>query len=302
MTAPSEAELVAWTKALSNWGRWGHDDELGTLNLVTPKVTRAAAQLIELGEQVSCAQAWRFPASREPGPHLPEYRLLPVSQAAAPAAPLTSAPGFAAEYIGAVFHSMPITHLDALSHASWEGVMYNGVPADAVREGTGAERLGVGAAATAGIATRGVLIDVPYLRDIPAIEPGDGMGLHDLKLAERRCGVRLRSGDVVLFRAGAHHRLSGPRPDVLPTLHAAGTAVLGSDTGNDVRPSGYERFSHPVHQIGLVHMGLWLLDVAQLDDLAAACRRFERWEFFISLHALRIPNATGSPVNPVAVF
>jgi hypothetical protein len=307
VSSPTESDLLTWTEQLCNWGRWGADDQLGTLNLVTPEVTRAAAGLIELGEAVSCAQPWQFATSgpltgspSEEQARLPEYRLLPVSEDGPPG-PMESAKGFAAEYVGAVFHAMPITHLDALSHASWEGRMYNGVPEATVSSDAGAQRLGVGSAAC-GVASRGILIDAPYLRGVPVIEPHDGIGLADLELAARRCGVEPRPGDVVLLRAGAHHRLSGPRPEVLPSMRAADVAVLGSDTGNDVRPSGYERFSHPVHQIGLVHMGLWLLDVAALDQLAATCRRLGRWEFFLGLNPLSIPNATGSPVNPIAIF
>jgi kynurenine formamidase len=88
----------------------------------------------------------------------------------------------------------------------------------------------------------------------------------------------------------------------LPLLREHDVAVLGSDTGNDVMPTGYERFSNPVHQVGIVAMGMWILDNAWLDDLAEACRARARWEFLFTILPLRIPNATGSPVNPVAIF
>ena len=95
---------------------------------------------------------------------------------------------------------------------------------------------------------------------------------------------------------------AGPLPELLPVLRERDVAVLGSDTGNDVTPTGYERFSNPVHQVGIVALGLWILDNAWLDDLAEACRARRRWEFLINILPLRIPNATGSPVNPVVVF
>ena len=79
-------------------------------------------------------------------------------------------------------------------------------------------------------------------------------------------------------------------------------AVSGSDTGNDVQPTGYERFENPVHQVGIVALGLWILDNTNLEDLSAACRQRNRWEFLINILPLRIPNGTGSPCNPVAVF
>jgi kynurenine formamidase len=165
--------------------------------------------------------------------------------------------------------------------------------------------------ASPGIVTRGILIDGAWLRGVEAIEPGDGVGLAELEMARERCGVSPESGDVLLLRTGQLGRRdrvgppagsSGPLPELLPVLRSQDVAVLGSDTGNDVSPSGYERLSNPVHQVGIVGLGLWILDNAWLDDLAEACRARQRWEFLIGILPLRIPNATGSPVNPVAVF
>jgi kynurenine formamidase len=153
------------------------------------------------------------------------------------------------------------------------------------------------------------------LRGEEIVERGDGVGLDDIEMAERECGVSLRQGDVVLLRTGqlghrertgpvspAEAGSAGPLPEILPLLHERGVAVLGSDTGNDVAPSPFPRFSNPVHQVGIVAMGLWILDNAWLDDLAEACRERNRWEFMMTINPLRIPNATGSPVNPIAVF
>ncbi|MFW6174450.1 MAG: cyclase family protein, partial [Chloroflexota bacterium] len=107
-----------------------------------------------------------------------------------------------------------------------------------------------------------------------------------------------RSGPVDARAAGS----SGPLPEILPLVRERDVAVLGSDTGNDVTPTGYDRFTNPVHQIGLVALGLWILDNAWLDDLAEECARRSRWEFLINILPLRLKGATGSPVNPVAVF
>jgi kynurenine formamidase len=133
--------------------------------------------------------------------------------------------------------------------------------------------------------------------------------------AEAQCNVKIAQGDVLLLRTGQlGHRdrtgpvdvaavgSSGPLPELLPLVRERGVAVLGSDTGNDVAPTGYERFSNPVHQVGIVALGLWILDNAWLDDLATACRERQRWEFLITINPLRLSNATGSPVNPIAIF
>ncbi len=147
------------------------------------------------------------------------------------------------------------------------------------------------------------------------IELGDGVGLNDIAAAADRCGVSPEPGDVLLLRTGQYRRWlekgpidpnkdgsSGPLPEILPLLHERGVSVIGSDTGNDVRPTGYPRFTNPIHQIGLVAMGLWILDNANLEEVARECAQRKRWEFLIQILPLRIPNATGSPVNPVAVF
>jgi kynurenine formamidase len=169
--------------------------------------------------------------------------------------------------------------------------------------------------AQTGILTRGVLVDAPLLRNTEIVERGDGVGVDDIEQAEARCNISLGEGDVLLLRTGQlGHRdrtqpvdpavggSAGPLPELLPLLHERGVAVIGSDTGNDVAPSGYKRFSNPVHQIGIVAMGLWILDNAWLDDLAQECQKRNRWEFLLSINPLRLSNATGSPVNPIAVF
>jgi kynurenine formamidase len=149
---------------------------------------------------------------------------------------------------------------------------------------------------TGGIVTKGVLVDAPRLRDVEYIERGDGVGVADIEAAEREHGVRVEKGDVLLLRTGQLGRRditgpvdiavggsSGPSPDLLPLLQERQVAVIGSDTGNDVAPNPYDLFTNPVHQVGIVGLGLWILDNAWLDDLANACRERGQWEFMISI-------------------
>jgi kynurenine formamidase len=218
------------------------------------------------------------------------------------------------DYIGMVFHGHTITHIDSLAHFMWDGKLYNGTPSTVVDSREGAQSHDV-MPARPGIVTRGVLIDAARLRGVDAIQRGDGVGLDDVERAERECGVTIGEGDVLLLRTGqlgqrdktgpvdvVQAGSSGPLPELLPLFHERGIAVMGSDTGNDVAPSGYERFSNPVHQVGIVALGLWILDNAWLDDLSEACAARNRWEFLITINPLALPTVTGSPVNPIAVF
>jgi kynurenine formamidase len=306
-TRPSQDQLLEWMQTLSNWGRWGPDDQQGTLNLVTPEVTRQAVGLVQEGTRVSCARRITYEAAADV-PLPPQHYMLASGESYRPG----EGPDrqVARDYFGLVFHGHAITHIDSLAHFMWDGMLYNGVPSTRVNTAEGATSHGIDVAHT-GIIARGVLVDAAMLRGMEVIERGDGVGLADVA----RSGIEFSRGDVVLLRTGQlGHRdrtgpvdpvkngSAGPLPELLPLLHERGVAMIGSDTGNDVMPSGYERFSNPIHQVGIVAMGLAILDNAWLDDLAVACRERNRWEFMISILPLRLSNATGSPVNPVAVF
>jgi kynurenine formamidase len=308
---PAEDQLLGWMQSLSNWGRWGADDQRGTLNFVTPEHTRRALGLVREGATVSCANRVSYEAAPDV-PRPPQHFMVSSGDRYRPGeGPDRQA---CADYIGLVFHGHTVTHIDSLAHFFWDGRLFNGVPAQKVSTSEGATSHSVEAALT-GIITRGVLVDAPRLRGVEFIERGDGVGLDDVARAEAECGFTVGEGDVLLLRTGQLGQRyktgavdpnvggsAGPLPELLPLIHDRGVAVLGSDTGNDVMPTGYPRFSNPVHQVGIVGMGLWILDNAWLDDLAEACRERNRWEFALNILPLRLSNATGSPVNPVAVF
>lgn len=309
--SPSQDQLLEWMDKLSNWGRWGSDDQRGTLNLVTPEKTRRAAGLVQEGVTVSCARAIDYVAGPDT-PRPPQHFMTMSGDAYRPG----EGPDrqVAMDYFGLIFHGHTITHVDSLAHFFWDGRLYNGVSSMKVSTAEGATSHDVDAAKS-GIVTRGVLVDAPRLRGTDLVARGDGVGVGDVVRAEAECGFRVEEGDVLLLRTGQlGHRertgpvdprqagSAGPKPDLLPFLRERGVAVLGSDTGNDVQPSPYPRFSNPVHQVGIVALGLWILDNAWLDDLAEACRQRNRWEFLFTILPLRISQGTGSPVNPVAVF
>lgn len=307
---PSEAEVLDYFKSLSNWGRWGADDRLGTLNHITKQKRAEAAALVTRGEAVSCA--WeidvRPQADQVFGP--PQRFMLGTGQG------LPDEPRWAgaSEFVGLVFHGYSVTHLDALSHYFWDRHMYNGIDAAEVTSREGARQHAI-AALEAGVITRGVLLDVAAARGVQWLEPGEGVFPADLEAAEERQDVRVEPGDAVLLRTGYGARKRERGADAtarvgragwhvacLPWLHEREAALIGCDTAQDVHPSGYAALRSPVHAVGIVAMGLWLLDNCDLEPLAKTCDAESRYAFMFSLAPLRIAGATGSPVNPLALF
>ena len=310
---PTEAEVLSYFDKLSNWGRWGADDELGTPNLITPAKTKRALATVQEGVCVSLAReiVWEG-AADVPSP--PVHYMLESGEGWASGQKVSSRPNAAAiDYIGMVFHGVAVTHVDSLAHFFWNGKTYNGKPAHLVSTSLGATVCSV-VAAKQGFITRGVLVDVPLIRGVDWLERGEGVMPEDILAAEERCGFKVEEGDILLIRTGQLRRrnVEGPAPGsmgstacqaaCLPLFHERGIAVMGSDTGNDVRPSQYEKVPQPIHQVGITAMGLWILDNANLEDLAAACRERSRWQFMVTMGPLPLHNTTGSPVNPIAVF
>jgi kynurenine formamidase len=203
--------------------------------------------------------------------------------------------------------------VDSLAHFFWNNKTYNGKPAHLVSTSMGAT-FGSVEEAKDGLITRAVLVDVPYVRGIDWIERGEGATIDDILAAEDKCGFKVEAGDVLLVRTGQLHRrnVEGPvdrsagstacQASCLPLFHERDIAMMGSDTGNDVNPPQYEKVPSPIHQVGITAMGLWILDNANLEEVAEACKQRNRWEFMISIGPLRLHNTTGSPVNPIAVF
>ena len=305
--------MLDWFTALSNWGRWGDDDQRGCLNLITPAKGKQAAALVQDGTPVSCArpivtditpdtthQVQRHMVDSGEGRDTdpPERRLVRRG---------------AAEFIGMVFHGQTITHIDALSHYSWQGKLYNGKPASLITSREGAQTHSIEPACD-GIVTRGVLLDIPKVRGVSWLPPEEPVMPQDLEAAERSEGVRVEEGDILLVRTGNYRkRLDlGPVPGsepmtacqvaCTPWFKERGIAMLGTDTSNDVRPSHYATITSPLHTMCLVTLGLWLIDNANLEQLAEACQQRNRYEFMLTLAPLRLRNVTGSPVNPIALF
>lgn len=165
-----------------------------------------------------------------------------------------------------------------------------------------------------GIVGRGVLLDIPRLRGAPWLEPGDHVSAEDLGAAEAAQHLRVGEGDLLFVRVGHRRRRAelgpwhaareraGLHPSALEFLADRRVAVLGGDGNNDTAPSSTEGVAFPVHVLAIHAMGLHLLDYLQFEDLAPACEAQGRWSFLCVIAPLRLPDATGSPVNPIAVL
>jgi kynurenine formamidase len=286
---------------VSNWGRWGEDDQIGALNLITPAKRVQAAELVYEGTTVSCALPLNTTGSGE-NPR-------PVVHLMVGAGDIERATS-SADYFAIAPHGMAHTHLDALCHIFYRGQMYNGRPASRVTSaGALANSIEAG---KDGIVSRGVLLDIPRALGREYLDAGEAIYVEDLEAAEASMHARVEEGDILLVRTGRHVRrekegaaqgIAGLHASTLPWLHARGVAVLGCDGISDVTPSGMEGgMGLPIHMIAIPAMGVHLIDNMALDDLAAACDRLDRYEFMLTLAPLKLLRGTASPVNPIALF
>lgn len=327
---PNEAEILEWFRRLSNWGRWGDEDQLGTLNLITPERRARAAQLIEVGEVISCARTISYEVASDTfiPPDLAAHASAGLAEAIAPPRHFMNATGeiptggygrFAtADTFLIGTHGMTITHLDAPAHSLWrsapseDATLYNGRPASSI--GAHGATAGSIEVAGSGIAGRGVLLDIAATASVEWLEPGTAIVPADLNAAELVARVQVGPGDILFVRTGhaARRRRLGPvdppmtwsglHASCLPWLRERDVAVVGCDTPTDVSPMKYPRLGHVLHGVGMVSLGLWLLDNGDFEELAVRCRLYGRWAFFVVIAPLKLYRGTGSPVNPIAVL
>jgi kynurenine formamidase len=302
------AELKKVFDAISNWGKWGKDDERGALNYITNQKRTEAARLVQSGETVSMS----LPLATAPAPD----NEMPVTHIMMGAEPTEGPVGGASDYFAISPHGFNTTHLDALCHIFWYGKMYNGFAASEVGS-QGARKCAIDIASQ-GIISRGVLMDIPKLRGVEWLEPGERVLPEDLDRAEKDHNVRVGGGDVLLVRVGRARRrkvkgswepaqnglfpMPGLDPTCLRWLHERRVALLGSDGVSDIFPSGYEDIPFPIHVGTIAMMGIHLLDNADLDELSATSARLGRYEFQFAMLPLVLKRGTASPVNPVGIF
>jgi len=303
-----EAETLASTyvESLSNWGRWGEEDQKGTLNLITPERIRAATQLVTEGTSVSCSRRLAPLAGRAPGREYLHFML--SSGESAPTE------GFAAasDWIAFGIHGVDFTHLDAHAHLFWDGKMYNNRPASLCTSTKGALAGGVEPAFN-GIMGRGVLVDAPELLGKEWLDPAEGLTPDMLSQWCEQKDLSVEPGDTLFIRTGrdrweaAGETIGGAKgspglhASCLPWLKDRDVSVLVSDVISDVMPSGVD-IVLPIHVVGLVAMGMWLVDNADLGELSRTCARLGRYEFLSTITPLAVNKATGCLVNPITTF
>jgi kynurenine formamidase len=289
--------------SLSNWGRWGKEDQKGALNLITAEKRKEAAALVTEGTSISLAHL----AVKEAVDLSPAFKhqMIEIPRAGQDFAS-------AADEYSVAYHGFTQTHLDGLCHLIYRGKMYNGFSRDSLTA-SGARKLGI-EIYQSGIFTRCLLMDIPRLYGLPYLEGGRAIYPEDLEAWERKAGFKVGSGDAVLFRTGrwARRRKEGPWDIMkgsaglhalcMPWLKQRDVAVVGSDLALDVMPSGVDGVPLPVHWITVVAMGMPILDNCDLEALGEAAAARRRWSFLLTVGPLAVEGGTGSPVNPLATF
>jgi kynurenine formamidase len=303
----SAAEFRAIFDEVCTWDRWGEGDERGALHTLTADRRTAAARLVQRGVAVTLSQPLRTEARVDcPQPADHHMTLSPGEDIG------LGSVRFAKDYVGLDYHNPGHSHIDAFCHVAYEGSIYGGRPSESVTP-AGAQAGTIGLLAD-GLVGRGVLLDIPRLRGVPWLEPGEHAFGEDLEAAERAQRTTVGAGDILLVRTGHAPRLAelGPwdtdeaRAGLHPTaarfLADRGVAALGSDGNNDTAPSTTENVAFPIHVLALNAMGVHLLDYLQFEDLVGRCEAEGRWEFLFLGAPLRIAGGTGSPLNPIAIF
>ena len=302
----STAGFQALYERLRGAAGWGPDDRRGTLNFITPDRRAAAAREVHLGQAVTLAAPLASSGPDNPEPGTRHMKRLPGEPSD------VAGVSFAADQLTMNIHGDVDSHIDALCHVSYNGTLYNGITPGAVTS-QGASELSIDDAHD-GIVGRGVLLDIPRVRGVPWLEPGDHVTLVDLAAAEAAQHVRVGPGDLLFVRVG--HRLrrnelgpwdvarsrAGLHPQAMEFLAERQVAVLGCDSNSDTAPSTVEGVAFPVHVLAIAAMGMYLLDYLQFDDLLSLCDAAGRWSFLAVIAPLRLPGGTGSPVNPIAIL
>ena len=313
--SPIDSRIDALARKLSNWGRWGPDDQLGTLNLITPEKRVQAAACVRSGTVFSLALELRADQPQAPG----SGRLNPqhfMTETGSDAANRDSPSAYSDDVLAMSLHAA--THWDALSHVFHRSQMYGGRPCtDVTSQGAQANDI---LPVAARMATRGVLVDIARLHGVEALAPDHEVTVGELESALAAQRVDLVSGDVLLVRTGHLGRIAasadwshftevdgklpfepGIGSDCLPWLHEVGVVGVACDNWAVEHLGEQSGGRLPVHEVGIVHMGLLLGEIFQLDALAAACAADGQYDFLLAAGPLPVRGGVGGPVNPLAI-
>jgi len=291
------AEFDTLFQMVKNWGRWGPNDELGSANLVTVAKRKQAVALVKDGITVSLAHnAMTEKAEDNSNPF--EHTMLR---------------GNNMDRYAVSYHGYAHSHIDALCHILYKDQTYNGYARADVNTDKGCTKLGIDNLKN-GIVTRGILIDIPRLRNLPYLEPGTAIYVEDLEAWEKKAGVKISSGDAIVLRTGrwarreklgpwnVGQRAAGLHASVAPWIKARGVAFLGSDAAEDVTPSMVEGIALPIHTLMITGLGMNLLDNQDLEAVGETAAKLNRWEFMLTIAPVPVTGGTGFPLNAIAMF
>jgi kynurenine formamidase len=303
----SAGEFRALYDRVKHMSLQGPADRRGALNNISSSQVVAAASGVWRGRAVSLGAPMESEVALD-NPDPVVHQMTHTGISSGPASGLS----FAMDRVTLNIHGNADSHIDALCHVIFDGILYNGLRPGAVTA-AGTTELSIEVAGS-GIVGRGVLLDIPRVRGVPWLEPGDHVTADDLIAAEAAQEIRIEPGDLLFVRVGhgTRRRTLGPwdaanaraglHPAAVELLAERRIAALGSDGNNDTAPSAAEDVDFPVHVLAVNAMGLHLMDWLQFDDLVAVCEELNRWSFLCVVAPLRLRAATGSPVNPIAIF
>jgi kynurenine formamidase len=313
----SEEVLRKLALSVRNWGRWGPQDEIGTLNYITPAKVAEACRLATTGKIFALG----IPLGRQGPQSGTRARFNPIhtmfrdgGDQPRNAAEVAEMQGYGGSDDWIVMPLQCVTQWDSLAHVFDSGKMYNGCDAALVTS-SGAARNSIDKTKDK-IAGRGVLLDVARYKGAVSLDPGYAITVEDLEGTAAREGVELRSGDILLVRTGFMSTYlakgnwnyfdldSSPGVSVhtAPWLHAKEIAAIASDNyAVEVRPSELPPFRSPFHICAIPNMGLTLGEIFYLDELAADCAADGRYAFLLVAPPLPVTNAVGTPINPYAI-
>ena len=286
----SKAQYDTWMMELSNWGRWGADDELGALNLITPDKRLEAASLVTRGTVVSMAREMTIERLEDPDQASANRPPVLVGSSRS-VFDINTEGGYFWERYEIEYHGSAVSHLDALCHVAYNGKVYNGLDfEDVASKEDGCTRMGV-ANLREGLITRGVLIDMP----------GRAVRREDIEAWEAETGITISSGDALFLRTGRDiGERGGYHPSLIPFFKERDIALLGADVPQE--GGQVDGVTVPVHFFALVALGVHLFDNLGLEDLAETANDLNQWEFMFMAAPHVVPNGAGSAINPLAVF
>ncbi len=305
-TTVTPADYLRWRTEYKNWGRWGGDDQKGTTNLITPQKVLNAAKLVKNGIVISLAHA-------EPQAVAADVPAAGVFHRTTNAISATNS----TDTYQVSYHGLSVAHMDSFCHFFFEDKMYNGFSAkENITNDKGCAKDGI-MGWRDGIFTRAVLYDMPQLKGVDWIEPGTPITRADLEAWEKKAGVKVGPGDIIMLYVGRWKRrekmgpwagqVAGYYADTIPFIKEREPAFLGHDFNIDWAPRpgwGAEQNipGNPIHQAVLNWMGVNIVENMDLEKMVETARRLRRYEFLITFAPLPVEGGTGSPLNPLAIF